>query len=205
MRFSRAIIGSISLFAIITVLILFTSYSCRESSQDNQHNSNSKIEEKYSITEQEILDAQKAWEEGIIKIGTVFIDGGDYNKLAMEHINNFYNYQEGRVLFKPTLASEKQFRTDFKGALSYFVGGDENYPEDHGFALKPWKSVRWESAGINIYGNIALAMGNYYFTASSTGDIVKVEYSFAYIKDKEGKIKIILHDSHIPYTPMEKH
>jgi hypothetical protein len=99
----------------------------------------------------------------------------------------------------------QQFRTGFQGALSYFTGGDKNYPEDHGFAIKPWSNVRFENAGIKIIGNMAVAMGNYYFTPAEGGDIVKAEYSFAYTKDKEGILKIILHDSHIPYTPGEKH
>ena len=94
------------------------------------------------IADNLILDAQKAWGEGIVKIGKVFLDKGDYKAAAEEHINEFYNYQEGTVLFKPTLTSEKQFRLDFEGALSYFVGGNKNYPEDHGFAIKPWSDVK---------------------------------------------------------------
>lgn len=154
-----------------------------------------------TITEQEVLDAQKGWGEGIVKIGKVFLEEGDYSAAATEHIEEFYNYAEGSVLFKPTLVSEKQFRKDFEGALSYFVGGNSNYPEDHGFAIKPWSAVRWENIGTKIIGNMAIAMGNYYFTTVAEGDVVKVEYSFAYTKNANGELKIILHDSHLPYTP----
>ncbi|MPN02040.1 hypothetical protein SDC9_149253 [bioreactor metagenome] len=92
-----------------------------------------------------------------------------------------------------------------RGALSYFIGDDPTYPEDHGFAIKPWSSVRWENIGNKIIGNVAVSMGNYYFTPAKGGPEVKVEYSFAYIKNKDGKLKIILHGSHIPYSPAEKH
>ena len=109
--------------------------------------------------------------------------------------------QDGSVLFKPTLASEKQFRPDFEGALSYFVGGNTNYPEDHGFAIKPWSQVRWESVGTKIIGNMAVAMGNYFFTPTEGGEDVKVEYSFSYTKNDKGELKIILHGSHLPYSP----
>ncbi len=153
---------------------------------------------KEKITEQEVLDKQKAWGEGIVSIWKIYSAGGDYKTAAREHINNFYNYQEGSVLFKPTLASDKQFRSDFAGALSYFIGGDENYPEDHGFAIKPWCKVRWETIGIKIIGNTALTMGNYYFTSASTAEELKVEYSFAYTKNSKDELKIILHDSHLP-------
>jgi hypothetical protein len=84
------------------------------------------------------------------------------------------------------------------GSLSYFIGGDSLYPEDHGFALHPWRSVRWENTGIRIYDNIAIAMGNYYFSPAEGGSEVKVEYSFVYLKDTNGTIKITLHDSHFP-------
>jgi hypothetical protein len=148
-----------------------------------------------------ITDAQMAWGAGIVKIGEVFTANGDYKAAAEEHIHEFYNYQEGTVLFKPTLTSEKQFRLDFDGALSYFVGGNENYPEDHGFAIKPWSNVRWESVGTKITDHMAVAMGNYFFTPAAGGDDVKVEYSFGYTINTDGKLKIILHGSHLPYNP----
>ena len=153
------------------------------------------------IEEHEVLAAQNAWGEGIVRIGKVFLDDGDFRSAAEEHINAFYNYQEGTVLFKPTLVSQKQFRTDFDGALSYFVGGNSDYPEDHGFAIKPWSDVNWENIGTKIIGNMAIAMGNYFFTAVDGGDIVKVEYSFGYTTNSDGQLKIILHGSHIPYSP----
>ncbi|MEC8241951.1 MAG: phosphoribosyl-AMP cyclohydrolase, partial [Planctomycetota bacterium] len=102
------------------------------------------------MQEQLILDAQQAWGQGIVKIGKVFLDKGDYRAAAESHINEFYNYQEGSVLFKPTLCSQKQFRLDFDGALSYFVGGNSDYPEDHGFAIKPWSHVEWQGVGTKI-------------------------------------------------------
>ncbi|MEE2639325.1 MAG: phosphoribosyl-AMP cyclohydrolase [Planctomycetota bacterium] len=153
------------------------------------------------ITEDSISSAQQAWGEGIVKIGKVFLDQGDFKAAAEDHINQFYNYQEGEVLFKPTLTSVKQFRLDFEGALSYFVGGNDSYPEDHGFAIKPWANVRWESTGIKVIGDVGFAMGNYYFTPVEGGDDVKVEYTFVYTNNSEGQLKIVLHDSHLPYTP----
>lgn len=153
------------------------------------------------IAEDSITAAQIAWGEGIVKIGKVFSENGDYKAAAEAHIQEFYNYQEGNVLFKPTLTSEKQFRLDFEGALSYFVGGNDSYPEDHGFAIKPWSNVRWENVGTKVVDGMAIAMGNYYFTPCEGGDDVKVEYSFAYVTDSNGKLKITLHDSHLPYNP----
>ena len=153
------------------------------------------------ITEQEVVAAQKAWGEGIVKIGKVYTDGGDYTAVAADHINRFYGYDQSLVLFKPTLARVTQFRTSFDAALSYFVGGNPTYAEDKGFAIKPWTSVRWENAGItNNACNMAVAMGNYYFASGPDGAETKVEYTFGYIRDDKGDLKIVVHQSSVPYS-----
>lgn len=154
------------------------------------------------ITEKEVIAAQAAWGDGIIKIGEAYSSGGDYRQAAIDHIDTFYAYDESLVLFKPTLAAVEQFRPSFDGALSYFVGGNDSYPEDKGFAITPWSSVRWQNAGItNNICNMAVAMGNYYFTPANGGDEVKVEYTIGYIRDAEGDLKMAVHKSTIPYNP----
>ena len=153
------------------------------------------------ITEQEVVAAQEAWGEGIVLIGKTYSDGGDYRKAAADHINRFYGYDQSLVLFKPTLASVEQFRPSFDGALSYFVGGNESYPEDKGFAIRPWTKVRWQNAGItNNICNMAVAMGNYYFTPADGSDEVKVEYTIGYVRDGEGALRMVVHKSTIPYN-----
>ena len=154
------------------------------------------------ISEKEVVAAQKAWGEGIIKIGQTYTDGGDYTAAAADHIDKFYAYDLSLVLFKPTLASVEQFRTSFDSALSYFVGGNPSFPEDKGFAIKPWTKVRWQNVGItNNACNMAVAMGNYYFTAKDDGSETKVEYTFGYIRDEQGQLRIVVHQSSVPYSP----
>ena len=150
------------------------------------------------MREQDIRNAQQQWAEALIDIGKVFKKGGDYRKIAGRHIDRLYGYAAGPVLFKPTLAAVNQFRTTRKGALSYFVAGDPDYPEDHGFALKPWMQVRFENVAISIHGEYGVAMGNYFFI-SSDGEEIKVEYSFGYFRDCQGELKINLHHSSMPY------
>ncbi len=150
--------------------------------------------EHHSITKKEILAAQRAWGDGIVAIGKA----KDPNKTALEHINKLYAYDLGPVLFKPTKAAQVQFRDTKEEALSYFVGGGE--PEDKGFALAPFTKVRFENHAITIDCDSALAQGNYYFTKAD-GQEIKVEYSFGYVEDKEGQLKINLHHSSLPYKP----
>ncbi len=164
---------------------------------------NSSVNSKYSkncITEQEVVEAQKAWGEGIVKIGKAYLNKGDYKKAAADHINKFYAYDLSLVLFKPTLASVDQFRASFDGALSYFVGGNPSYKEDKGFALKPWTKVRWENSGIiNNSCTMAVAMGNYYFQPKR-GKELKVEYTIGYVKDTGGQLRMAVHKSSMPYS-----
>jgi hypothetical protein len=201
----RKTISSTFIVAIAVSVFTLGVSSCNQTSQSKQNETAAHSEIIVSITDQEVLDIQKAWGDGVIKIGEVYLAKGDYKKVALDHIHKFYNYDNGSVLFKPTLASEIQFRTNVEGALSYFIGGNENYPEDYGFAIAtPWSAVRWESFGTKTTGNHAIAMGNYYFTPVDGGAVVKAEYSFAYIKNDDGSIEIILHGSHLPYTPVAK-
>merc|ERR1711965_677264 len=113
-------------------------------------------------------------------------------------IKKLYGYDNGIVLFKPTKAKESQFRLSFEGAKSYFIGGDENFSEDSGFALQPWTNVRFENASVILNEKTATAMGNYFFT-DIQGNIVKVEYTFGYFLDLKGFLKINLHHSSLPY------
>merc|ERR1711920_1065179 len=101
--------------------------------------------------------------EGNVQLSAAKKNGKDYEKMGRDHINKFYGFKEGQVLFKPTLAAEKQFRPDFDSALSYFVATNGVCAEDGGFAIKGWTNCRWENSDIILLGSTALAMGNYYF------------------------------------------
>ena len=148
------------------------------------------------VTEQDVIDAQTAWGEGIVAISTVHSEGGDFAARATEHIEALYAYGASPVMFKPTLAADDQFRETFDEALSYFIGAEGT--EDTGFAIKGWTNVRWESNGIFVTENAATSMG--YFTGPD-GNETKVEYSFGYMLDDAGELKINLHHSSLPYTP----
>jgi hypothetical protein len=154
------------------------------------------------ITEREVVEAQKLWGEGIVRIGKVYTEKGDYSKEAADFIQKMYGYDLSSVLFKPTLASEDQFRSSFDAALSYFVAGNEAYPEDKGFAIAPYTKVTFDNTGIiNNSCRMAVAMGNYFFTPQGQTEPVKVEYTFAYVKDKAGDLRIVAHQSSLPYSP----
>lgn len=158
-----------------------------------------------AITEGEVNAAQQAWCDGLLKIGKISKNGGDYKAAAAEVIDNLYDYGDGKVFFKPTLASGKNtFRPTREGAISYFVGGNREFPEDSGFALKNWVMVRYDNNasenGIQIFGNIAITMGNMYFT-NTKGEQVMVDKTLVFRKCKDGKLRLCVHKSALPFDP----
>jgi len=151
------------------------------------------------ITVEEIFAAQKKWGAAIVAIGKAHTENSNYKEIATDAVDKLYGYQSGPVLFKPTKASEVQFRSTREQAISYFVTGI--IPEDHGFALQPWSEVYFENTQITIDSDSAMAMGNYFFTDAATGNRSKVEFTFAYFKDRDGNLRINLHHSSLPYRP----
>ena len=84
-----------------------------------------------SITEEDVNIAQTAWCDALTTIGRIYNEGGDYRAVTSQLIDDLYDYKEGTVFFKPTLAyGANAFRSTKKGALSYFIGGDPDFPAD---------------------------------------------------------------------------
>jgi len=161
------------------------------------------------ITYDEVNAAQQAWCDALVKIGKLKEEGGDYKAFAEQVLSEAYNYDNGKVFFKPTLAfGDQTFRNDKKGALSYFIGGDPAYPNDKGFAMAPWVKARYDNVGeknegIQIYGSVAITMGNVWVTGKD-GKEVMVDKTWVFKKGKDGKLKIIVHKSALPFSPPTK-
>ena len=159
------------------------------------------------ITKEEIYAAQKEWGNAIVRISKTYLDGGDYVSAAAAAADQLYGYGRTDVLFKPTKASVEPFRPTAEGAMSYFIGGSKNkdFDEDHGFALGPdgmgWKKVIFDNNKIDFNGATAQAMGEYYFYSAKDNSVAKVEYTFGYKRNDDGKMRIYLHHSSLPYKP----
>merc|ERR1719230_1292116 len=156
----------------------------------------------------EVEEAQKLWADSIASISKVYLDGGDYVGAAGEAAGKLYGYGKCNVLFKPTKATENPFRPTAEDAMSYFVGAeamsnDKFKGEDAGFAInggKGWSDVVFRNHQIELMGKSAIAMGDYVFTDATSGDEVRVEYTFGYTKNDDGKPRIFLHHSSVPYS-----
>merc|ERR1712137_385076 len=137
----------------------------------NPHHSSIPYEVSGKVTKEQVLAAQQAWGDGIVRISDAYLMGRDFERVARDHINTLYGFGHSPVLFKPTLASQMQFRSTFESALSYFVATNNVAAEDTGFAIKGWRACRWENNDVVVSGSTALAMGNYYFTAPEGNEV----------------------------------
>ncbi|MEY2713530.1 MAG: hypothetical protein RL005_1752 [Planctomycetota bacterium] len=157
------------------------------------------------ISEQQVNAAQQAWCDGLVRVAQVHARGGDARAEASKMIDDLYDYADGTVFFKPTLAfGPRTFRPTREGALAYFVGGDAAFPEDTGFALKGWTAARYDNNaaenGIQIHGDVAITMGNVYITGPD-GKEVMVDKTFVFRRCADGNLRLCVHKSALPFSP----
>ena len=156
-----------------------------------------------AITEADVLAAQQAWGDALVQISKDYEAGGidKARTTARNVIDAAYGFNLGPVLFKPTLTVAPQtFRTTAEGALAYFVGHDDTFPDDTGFALKGWRSVEVENAALFIHGDTAMSMGNVSIT-DAAGNVTTVDKTWGFARDEQGDLRIVLHHSSLPFTP----
>jgi hypothetical protein len=156
-----------------------------------------------NITYNDISASQATWGNAVIAIGNDYGTGSDWTAAsasAEAALTTAYNYDTGRVLFRPTLTGiPHTFRNSKESAHSYFVSGAY---DPYGFATQNrWQNVKFESMSYQYFGNVAFSMGYVNFSGSLTGSFttassgVTVDKTFGYIKDDSGSVKIFLHYS----------
>ena len=155
-----------------------------------------------TINETELAEARAAWGDGLVAISRAYDNGGIQKARAVagDILDSLYGFEFGPVLFKPTLSGgAKTFRTDRTGTLSYFIGHNPDFPQDTGFGLKSWREVSSQTSSVFVEGEVAMWMGWVTFT-DRNGDAVKVDKSFGYRRAADGRLKLVLHHSSLPYT-----
>ena len=133
-----------------------------------------------------------SWKDGVIEIGRIHLEGGDYEKSAELFVSTHYAFDSEEVLFKPTFTKEVIFRNSKDLALSYFIGGE--VAEDKGFALKPWEEIRLEDLNIIEQDNLMVAMGTLNFKPLNLKENTLIAFTF-FLIDTDGSLKIKVHHS----------
>ncbi len=141
------------------------------------------------MTKAEVVNAQRDWAKHLVN-------------QDVDSLLDLYDFgtPDEPLLFKPTLADV--IRLDRKGTRSYFVGGDPDYPHDHGFLNRGWKQVEFQSAVGPIIKAGGLGykdMGHCTFM-DSDGNATRADYTFAYHKIS-GRVLISLHHSSLTWSP----
>ena len=134
----------------------------------------------------------ESWIDGIINIGKVYTDKGDFKEIANNFIDSHYAFNDESVLFKPTFTKEVIFRNSKHKALSYFVGG--SIQEDYGFALKPWEKITIEELNILEENGLKVAMGLFHRKPLKIDEITSVAFTFVFTEDND-ILKIKVHHS----------
>ena len=141
------------------------------------------------MTKAEVIAAQRAWAKHV-------------TEQNVEELLDLYEFGEPDVplLFKPTVAVV--FRLDRARAKTYFLGGNPEFPNDHGFLKRGWKTVEFQSAVGPILKAGGLGykdMGHYTFV-DGEGNATRADYTFAYHK-LDGRVLISLHHSSLTWFP----
>lgn len=141
------------------------------------------------MSSDQIKNFLNSWKDGVIEIGRVYLEGGDYEKCAEKFLSSHYAFDQEEVLFKPTFTKEVIFRNSKDSALSYFIKGD--VAEDNGFALKPWEDIKLEELNTIEENNLMVAMGILSFKPVDIDEITMVAFTFlVVIVDESLKIKV---------------
>ena len=139
------------------------------------------------------------WANIVLQIGNAHREKKNLDKLVSELLHDVYAFNQGDVLFKPTLAKHEQFRSKKEEFVSYFLGQNNVCKEDTGFAIKNWKSIKFENYKVVENNDNLLAMGNYFFE-NDKNEFLKVEYTFGFIRINNNELRINLHHSSLPYS-----
>lgn len=199
-------ISKMLLTAVLSVTVLTASFQAEaRKSSNNKANAFGTNVLNNNITPEEVRAAQEAWGKALVQISKDFESGGIQKATATANavLDAAYGYVNGTVLFKPTLTTGDQtFRTERDGALAYFVGGNSKFPNDSGFALKGWEKFDYRNSGVYINGDMAITMGNVMLTDKS-GKVTTVDKTWGFKKGSDGKLRIVLHHSSLPYMPAQ--
>ncbi len=187
----------LSLTAVLGLSIASIGCESKVSSKPAKPAASAELRSAAVVTTAELEKATSAWCAGLVAIGAA----SDPAREADRVLNELYGYESTGVLFKPTLTTgEQTFRNTRAGAKAYFVGGDTNFTSDKGFALKPWKTARYEAKKNVLQGDVAMTQGNLFLTAAD-GTEVMVDKTWVFVKGKDGKLRLAVHHSSLPYKP----
>lgn len=140
--------------------------------------------------------AQHAWVQDLLRLAEVKHDRTALQHQAQMFVREYYAYQEQSrtVLFKPTLAEITPQRNSEQGAISYFIGGDEVFSEDNGFALMGWESAMFDNQAWSFFDDVVCVAGQMKLTCHDKSTVT-ADYTMAYVRCADQKWRLVVHHS----------
>lgn len=176
-------VGRLSVLCLIFLPILLN--ACTESDPAN-------VDEVRPIKDSEIIAFQKAYGISFNAISKAIEDESYYESAARKHIDQYYNFEEGKVMFKIGNEEDAPFRYTIEGLLSYLIGKNKEFPNDEGIAMQNWRKIDWNNSGIIKEGNIAIVIGSVTMT-NDDNDQINQNYTMGLKRNSNGALKLIAH------------
>jgi hypothetical protein len=153
------------------------------------------------ITVAEVEAAQRAWGDALVAIATEHDRNGQAaaKRLAERVVDSAYATIWARscssrpwLPLRPPSAPTARAPSPISSAAIPVIRATT------GFALKGWRSYEIKNAGILITGSSATSMGNV-TVIDSKGARTTVDKTWGYVRGPDGKLRIVLHHSSLPY------
>lgn len=151
------------IFSFPIILGLFFLSIILNACQETNPNDVSKVR---PIKDAEIIAFQKAYGISFNAISKAIEDGGYYESAARKHIEQHYNFDEGKVMLK--------------------------FVNDEGIANQNWRKMDWNNNGIIKEGNIAIVMGTVQMI-NDDNDSIFQNYTMGLRRNSSGDLKLIVH------------
>ncbi|CAL1153822.1 unnamed protein product [Cladocopium goreaui] len=159
------------------------------------------------ITEEEVKSVQAAWANAIKSISKTYLDGGDYVAAAAKAAGELYGYGHTDYTFGYKKNADGKVRIFLHhSSVPYSVPAATPTAE---ITEEEVKSVQaaWASA-IKSISKTYLDGGDYIAAAGkAAGELYgygHTNYTFGYKKNADGKVRIFLHHSSVPFVAESK-
>jgi len=150
------------------------------------------------IKKAEIIAFQKAYGVSFNAISEAVENDSYYEAAAEKHINQNYNFDEGKVMFKISNSDGDPYRYKPEGILSYLIGKNSNFPSDIGVAKENWRKIEWKNDGIiNDRNGVAIVMGVVKMLKDDN-DVLTQNFTMCLARNSKGELKLITHKIALP-------
>jgi len=145
------------------------------------------------IKRAEIIAFQEAYGISFNAISQAIENESYYETAAKKHIDQNYNFDEGKVMFKIGHNNDEPYRYTYDGILSYLIGKNKDFPKDKGIAKENWRKMKWKNDGIiSDDSDVAVVMGVVTMIKDDVEEL-KQNFTMCLKRNSNGDLRLIAH------------